>query len=223
MRQSLDTDRRRVVHEGIIHGQFALRIAAALQGGRADSELRGRSRTPERRAPPGIPPSPTVPHSLGYAQPTSTSLTGRLEARPHNVRRPGLDPNPKQTRSPRKPRPIGVPGLTLCRIDHPASRRSPHNVTPGSPGERDAVCSSGYEAGRRRAIGVVAAVSSTHARPRRWRDAGPPGRQCVTAAQKAGVDRTPRTRPWPWPWPRPRPGIPSSPTVPHSLGYAQPT
>ncbi len=29
---------------------------------------------------------------------------------------------------------------------------------------------------------------STHARPRRWCDAGSPGRQCVTAAQKAGVE-----------------------------------
>ena len=36
-----------------------------------------------------------------------------------------------------KARPNGVPGLTLCRNDHPASRRSPHNVIPGSLGERD--------------------------------------------------------------------------------------
>ncbi len=99
---------------------------------------------------------------------------------------PGVDPKPKQTRSPRKPRPIGVPGLTLCRIDHPASRRSPHNVTPGSLGERDAVSSSGYEAGRRRAIGVVAAFSinprATTPMARRWaagtpmRHGGPEGR-----------------------------------------------
>ncbi len=59
---------------------------------------------------------------------------------------------------------------------------------PGSPGERDAVCSTGYEAGRRRAIGGVAALPATSARPRRWCDAGAPGRQSVTAAQKAGVE-----------------------------------
>ncbi len=48
----------------------------------------GANRTPW----PGIPPSPTVPHSLGYAQPTSTSLTGRRDARPYNVRPTGLKP-----------------------------------------------------------------------------------------------------------------------------------
>ncbi len=92
---------------------------------------------------------------------------------------------------------------------------------PGSPGERDVVCCSGWEAGRRRTICVVAALSTrarlasesgrrreartaltaaseggrgaqralaiTHARPRRWCDAGP-GRQCVPAAQKAGAE-----------------------------------
>jgi len=35
-----------------------------------------------------------------------------------------------------KPRPNGVPGLTLCRNDHPVLRRSPQNVIPGSPGRR---------------------------------------------------------------------------------------
>ncbi len=58
---------------------------------------------------------------------------------------------------------------------------------PGSLGERDAVSSPGHEVGRRRAIGVVAALPATSARPRRWCDAGPPGRQSVTASQKAGV------------------------------------
>ncbi len=62
------------------------------------------------------------------------------------------------------PTSTGVPGLTLCRNDHPAVHPVPHNVIPGSLGERDAVCCSGYEAGRRRAIGVVAALqSSTYA------------------------------------------------------------
>ena len=85
-----------------------------------------------------------------------------------------------------KPRPIGVPGLTLCRKNHPASWRSPHNVIPGSLGERLEVSSPGYEAGRRRTIGVVAALqSTTHATTpmvRRWtagtpmRHSGPEGR-----------------------------------------------
>ncbi len=51
---------------------------------------------------------------------------------------------------------------------------------------------------RREAAGVPSAWSqplqSTHARPRRWCDAGPPGRQSVTAAQKAGAKK-----PWPSP------------------------
>ncbi len=42
----------------------------------------------------------------------------------------------------------------------------------------------------RQAAGAPSAWSqpsqSTHTRPRRWCDAGSPGRQCVTAAQKAG-------------------------------------
>ncbi len=31
---------------------------------------------------------------------------------------------------------LGVRGLTLCRQDHPATHRAPHNVIPGSPGRR---------------------------------------------------------------------------------------
>jgi len=82
--------------------------------------------------------------------------------------------------------PPGVPGSTLCLIDLQASRRSPHNVQPGSLGTRDAVFSPGFEAGRRRAIGVVAALSinprATTPMVRRWaagtpeRHSGPEGR-----------------------------------------------
>jgi len=89
---------------------------------------------------------------------------------------------------PRKTRPSGVPGLTLCPIDLPAPRNLAHNVIPGSPGRHDAVYSPGAEAGRRRTIGVVAAPSILHERPRRWCDAGAPRRQSVPAAQKAGVE-----------------------------------
>ena len=93
------------------------------------------------------------------------------------------------------PRPIGVPGPHLCRNDLSAERPAQHKCRPGSPGERLEVSSPGHEVGRRRAIGVVAALPSTHARPRRWCDAGPPGRNSVTAAQKAGDEgvRNPRS------------------------------
>ena len=47
---------------------------------------------------------------------------------------------------------------------------------------------------QKEAAGVPSAWSqpfqSTHERPRRWCDAGPLGRQSVTAAQKAGDERT---------------------------------
>ncbi|TFG37366.1 MAG: aminotransferase class III-fold pyridoxal phosphate-dependent enzyme, partial [Candidatus Aminicenantes bacterium] len=57
---------------------------------------------------------------------------------------------------------LGVRGLTLCRRRSPATRRAPHNVIPGSPGRRDESTSPGNETGRRRAIGVVAALSIHH-------------------------------------------------------------
>ena len=85
----------------------------------------------------------------------------------------------------------------LCRIGLQASRRSPHNVQPGSLGERDAVSSPGYEAGRRRAIGVVAALAinprATTPMVRRWAA----GRRCVPAVQKAGANRTQWASPLP--------------------------
>ncbi len=95
-------------------------------------------------------------------------------------------PPPKPTRTRRKPRPIGVPGPHLCRIDLSAVRPTQHKCRPGSPGERDAVTSPGSEEGRRRAIGVVAALSiyplATTTMVRRWvagtpmRPSGPEGR-----------------------------------------------
>jgi len=85
-----------------------------------------------------------------------------------------------------KPLPIGVPGPHLCRYKLPATRPTPHKCRPGSLGERDAVGSPGYEAGRRRAIGVVAALPinprATTPMVRRWvagtptRHSGPEGR-----------------------------------------------
>jgi len=58
---------------------------------------------------------------------------------------------------------------------------------PGSPGERDAVGCSGFETGRRRAIGVVAALPATSARPRRWCDAGPLGRKASQRPRRPGM------------------------------------
>jgi hypothetical protein len=84
----------------------------------------------------------------------------------------------------------GVPGTQLCRIDHPATRWITHNYVPGSHGERDEITCSGYEGGRRRAIGVVAAPQSSPERPRRWCDAGAP-----KAAQKAGAEIPPSGTP----------------------------
>ena len=124
--------------------------------------------------------------------------------------RPAQRQNPTRARG--KPRPIGVPGLTLCRIDAPASPCPPHNVIPGSLARRDEVSSPGYEAGRRRTIGVVAALPITSARPRRWCDAGPSGRPGATAAQKAGDDGSARNSN----------RESTTPNTPHSLGNASP-
>ncbi len=99
------------------------------------------------------------------------------------------EPRPRPTKIRRKPRPIGVPGTPLCRCHHPAPPRAPHNGATGLPrGARRILVLPAT----RQAVGAPSAWSqppqSTHARPRRWCDAGSPGRQCVTAAQKAGVE-----------------------------------
>ncbi len=167
----------------------------------------GANRTPQ----PGIPPSPTVPHSLGYAQTASTSLTDRLEARPHNVRQAWCGPGTKADQATRKTAPHRGAGHGFVPDEpHGGASRSAQGPCRAPPGRamRSALPAT------RQAAGAPSAWSqppqSTYARPRRWCDAGSPGRQCVTAAQKAGANRTPQ------------PGIPPSPTVPHSLGYAQP-
>ncbi len=100
-------------------------------------------------------------------------------------------PNRSRTRG--KPRPLGVPGTPLCWNRHPALPRAPHNGATGLPrGARRILVLPAT----RKAAGAPSAWSqppqSTHARPRRWCDAGSPGRQCVTAAQKAGDEDTVR-------------------------------
>ncbi len=68
-----------------------------------------------------------------------------------------------------RPGPAENPAPSGCRVRFCAGATSRLRLAsrtkcgPGSPGERDAVCCSGYEEGRRRAIGVVAASQSpTH-------------------------------------------------------------
>ncbi len=87
-----------------------------------------------------------------------------------------------------KPRPGGVPGSALCRHPEPGappSRTMPY-LAPSESAMRSALPAT------KQAAGVPSAWSQplpvSHARPRRWCDAGSPGRQCVTAAQKAGVE-----------------------------------
>ena len=108
---------------------------------------------------------------------------GRIRAR-----RP--QPMPKQPPTSRTLRPNGVPGPALCRRPEQV-RITLHTMPYLAPSAKTlfSLC-SGSVAGRRRAIGVVAALQSTHKRPRRWCDAGQLGRQCVTTAQKAGAERT---------------------------------
>ncbi len=87
--------------------------------------------------------------------------------------------------------PRGVPGkraTTGCRARYcagstPRKRGAPRTMAlPGSPGERDPVCCSGNEGGRRRAIGVVAALPrfprATTPMGRRWAAEGGPEGRC---------------------------------------------
>ena len=55
--------------------------------GRRDANASRRPRRPGMRVSGTRDPTrPNTPHSLGNARPASTTLTGRLEARPHNLR-----------------------------------------------------------------------------------------------------------------------------------------
>ena len=84
----------------------------------------------------------------------------------------------------------------------PAARCAPHNVMPGNPRGRAFRCiCSGSGGGRRRAIGVVAVLQSSPARPRRWCDAGPPkaDQKAGTPGRYANADPTPTHRRSPLP------------------------
>ena len=136
--------------------------------------LAHRVRLSERSRHPPSAPFRSCCHSIAeHADRRSPSLrrspSHDLEvAQPKTVSRcPGTLPGERKTA------PHGVPGPHCAGTTSRRCIPLRTNVGPGSPGERDAVCCSGYEAGRRRAIGVVAALQSTHERPRRWCDAGP--------------------------------------------------
>ncbi len=115
-----------------------------------------------------------------------TSQPSQFYRKEHRKGHRIVDPSHRRTE---KPRPIGVPGTPLCRIDPPAPRHAAHNGATGLP--RGARFIQALPA-TRQAAGAPSAWSqpsqSTHARPRRWCDAGAPGRQCVTADQKAGAE-----------------------------------
>ena len=53
---------------------------------------------------------------------------------------------------------LGVPGPALCRYNVPAGKAPCTMPRPGSLGQNDEISSPGSEGGRRRAIGVVAAL-----------------------------------------------------------------
>ena len=82
--------------------------------------------------------------------------------------------------------PPGVPSLEFfLGIAFPSDSRS-EKLLGGQPRATASRCGSpGNELGRRRAIGVVAVLQLSAARPRRWCDAGPP-----EADQKAGDEGT---------------------------------
>ena len=127
---------------------------------------------------------------------------------------PDVDPRPRPSMDTRK-----TAAPSGCRVRHCAGsasrlRGAPRTMSqPGSLGERDEVSSPGYEAGRRRAIGVVAALAiyprATTLMARRWTDGTP----CVPAVQEAGDEGIVRNRN----------RRSTTPKTPHSLGNAQPT
>ncbi len=137
----------------------------------------------------GNPTQPDRP-ALSRIRPTDVNLSDGQAGRPP----PQCPPTLIWFRNRGRPEHAENRAPSGCRVRHCAGtttrlRPAPRTMAlPGSPGELDAVCSPGYEAGRRRTIGVVAALPASHARPRRWCDAGAPGRIGVTAAQKAGAE-----------------------------------
>ena len=153
---------------------------------------RRRLRRPEMKAPEFARSAPESRLRNRFSHRASRALPGTFFV--GRKREPGTRrsrPSPRlliRTRAPRLHR--------ACRARHCAEstirqRGAIHTMAmPGSLGKRAHRSSPRSEAGRRRSIGGVAALPVSHSRPRRWCDAGPLGRQSVTAAQKAGLERT---------------------------------
>ncbi len=95
----------------------------------------GRCRRQVPQQQPEIPPIPNSPHSLGNAQPTSTTLTGRLEAHPHNARPTWCGSETEADQDPRVP-------ATETRVRLPARSTPSGACSRGT--FREARCPRGY-------------------------------------------------------------------------------
>ncbi len=117
--------------------------------------------------------SPTARRKRSIPTFDSSLETGAIDAALAGIRNPTLRPSPSHDLAPSSSKTVisdrarvtrngrglhraGHGHGTLCPIDHPASDALRTLALPGSPGRRDAETYSGNEAGRRRAIGVVA-------------------------------------------------------------------
>ncbi len=159
--------------------------------GRRDANASQRPRRPVSKESPatatGNPANPKL-SALSRKRPTNFNNTDGQAGSPP----PQYPPNLVWNRHRGRPGHAKNRAPTGCRAWLCAGRTSRRRIPPrtrsmpGSLGERDAVCSPGYEAGRRRAIGVVAALSinprATTPMVRRWvagtpmRHSGPEGR-----------------------------------------------
>ncbi len=126
---------------------------------------------------------------------TNADRASGRNQRPGQHQKPAISDSSSIRNSNRsRPGPAEYPAPTGCRVRICAGTSSRRCVplrtnadrAPSGSAMRSAVPAT------RQAVGASSAWSqpcqSTPARPRRWCDAGPPGRQCVTATQKAGVE-----------------------------------
>ncbi len=136
---------------------------------RADRATLGRQRRPRRPVPieprgpaAGNPTKPDRP-ALSRIRPTVFNVSDGQAGSPP----PQCPPNLVWTRNRGRPGHAKNPAPSGCRARYCAGTNPRRRVTlrtmalPGSPGERDAVCFPGYEAGRRRSISAVAALPAT--------------------------------------------------------------
>ncbi len=169
-----------------------------------------------RRWVAGTPMRPSGPEGRCQSNPVTVAVAAAVPGNPTKPDRPALsrirptdfNVSDGQAGSPPPQCPPSRESLVRCRIHSDtrinvappgcrawlcarrsltATRPAPHKVHPGSPGGAPHPGSPGHEAGRRRAIGVVAALSinprATTPMVRRWaagtpkRHGGPEGRR----------------------------------------------